>query len=649
MVKRLLPILICLLLAEAGQAGFDRTPLKIFAFGNIYTLPLYNGKWNSLWMAQHYDCIINIGDSKQSMDTIYLTAKDSGKTMWIGPYQSSQEIPVIAVLPYTSPYAARLLDTARNHYYIYAKWYMDSIGVSDESLVVHISDTHISITQQTGGNRDFSLVGLNYSETRFSYQNWYNTDADTFTYPNGCLWLANGKNTNTRKAYAYSYKRTFIEDSAKATIGGTPSGTWHYNAFYMDNQYRDAGRLGSYYTIVSTAGGLTTQMDWIEQTAIQTDSQMYYYDNSTLKIDSSIRQVLDSVCTAKSWPPIYGFANIVKNNPAHLGAVVSSGAVNAVSLENPIDYAKGAITWRNWLAMADTMRAHPEVQIAWAIPYDILCDTSATNWRYDSSRIAYYHFAFYLSVMDTNSWFGAIRWNDTTKWRDIFEIDPQKAGPKATIIDSVGTGGGAYALKQYIIRRYFTLGASDTTWVFYRTPNASTDNFTTDFVTVPLGRNLYYINVNGDTAASYSSSISLRPYEAWIGTNNGEGGPSSPTIQLSSSSFSFSGIVGGSNPANQTIGVNNIGGGTMPWTLVVDGAWLTALPASGTAPSTVTLSISTTGLTAGTYIGHVVIYATGATNTPQAATVTLTMTNPVTPTTKPSNLKNVHVKGGHLK
>ncbi|MDD5165749.1 MAG: hypothetical protein PHG25_04430, partial [Candidatus Pacebacteria bacterium] len=328
-----------------------------------------------------------------------------------------------------------------------------------------------------------------------------------------------------------------------------------------------------------------------------------------------------------SWSPIYGFANIVKNNAVHLGVVCNSGAVNAVSLENPIDYAKGAITWRNWLAMADTMRNHPEVQIAWAIPYDLLCDTSPTSWRYDSSRIAYYHFAFYLSVMDTNSWYGAMRWNDTTKWRDIFEIDPQAPGPKATIIDSVGTGGGAYAAKQYIIRRYFSSGATDTTWVFYRTPYGTGDDFVNDSVSVALGRSIYKIDVNADTSATAVSTIYLHPYQAWIGTN--KGAPAAdPAIGIYPASLTFTGSIGGSNPADQYITLSNSGAGVLNWTATKTAAWLTISPTSGSISGTVTpitVSASLTGLTAGTYTDNITIAAVGASNTPQTIAVTFTV------------------------
>ncbi|MBL8186371.1 MAG: S8 family serine peptidase [Acidobacteria bacterium] len=101
-----------------------------------------------------------------------------------------------------------------------------------------------------------------------------------------------------------------------------------------------------------------------------------------------------------------------------------------------------------------------------------------------------------------------------------------------------------------------------------------------------------------------------------------------PTIGLSPTSLSFTATAGGSNPANQTVNITNTGGGTLSWSQTDNASWLTVTPASGTAPSTLTASVSISGLTAGTYNGTITVTATGATNTPQTIPVTLTVTNP---------------------
>lgn len=100
-----------------------------------------------------------------------------------------------------------------------------------------------------------------------------------------------------------------------------------------------------------------------------------------------------------------------------------------------------------------------------------------------------------------------------------------------------------------------------------------------------------------------------------------------PTIGVSPTSLSFTATVGGSNPANQTLSITNTGSGTLNWTASDNATWLTLAPTSGTAPSTVTASVSISGLTAGTYNGTVTISATGASNTPVTVPVTLTVNN----------------------
>lgn len=114
--------------------------------------------------------------------------------------------------------------------------------------------------------------------------------------------------------------------------------------------------------------------------------------------------------------------------------------------------------------------------------------------------------------------------------------------------------------------------------------------------------------------------------------NGSAGAPPPPTIGVSPTSFSFSATAGGANPANQSLSITNTGGGTLNWTASDDAAWLSVSPASGTAPSTATVSVDITGLATGTYNGTITISATGATNTPVTVPVTLTVNAPASPT-----------------
>lgn len=105
--------------------------------------------------------------------------------------------------------------------------------------------------------------------------------------------------------------------------------------------------------------------------------------------------------------------------------------------------------------------------------------------------------------------------------------------------------------------------------------------------------------------------------------NANTGAPANPSIGASPASFNFSATAGGANPANQALSITNTGGGTLNWSATDNATWLTISPTSGTAPSSVTLSVNITGLAAGTYNGTITITAAGATNSPVSVPVTL--------------------------
>ena len=84
--------------------------------------------------------------------------------------------------------------------------------------------------------------------------------------------------------------------------------------------------------------------------------------------------------------------------------------------------------------------------------------------------------------------------------------------------------------------------------------------------------------------------------------------------------LTFTLVTSGKNPPGQLLEVRNAGTGTLSWhatTSTADGgAWLTVSPASGTAPTTTTVSIHMAnlpgaGLTAGTFTGQVALAAAG--------------------------------------
>ncbi|NMC43840.1 MAG: hypothetical protein GYA46_07970 [candidate division Zixibacteria bacterium] len=486
----------CILTTASLFAG-SQTPYKHSFGGNGYTSEM---RYTYPWLVRHFDAAM--AGSNDFLKALLDTARVYGENFDTGPYASSQEINLYEKTGASVSYATRMADTLKNWLYIYAKHYLDSIGVSVESLVVHIADTAVSITQQGDGTRSYSLTGLPMHKKRFTYQYWNNTSSDYF-YPAGYVWLANGYNEDARNAIAYAYRRRLIEDSAKVGAGPIRS---HYTAYFMDNQYRDMGRLGSYYTINSTSGGRTTQMDWVEQTAIQNDSQVYYFDHSTLRIDSTIQAVLDSTCAARGLRRIRGYANINKFSPAHLSAVLPY--VAGVSLENPIDYAKSPQNWRSWYEMADTMAAHPEVSVNWGLAGDILCSSSPSSWLYDSTRIYMMHYAFFLTVQDTNAYVDMMRFNDSLRWRDIYEVDFGRPDGPAYEVSHTGTSDWGATPYIYVMRRDYNGGSAA---VLVRTAHDGAD-FTRDSVAVNLHGLFREMLANGQTGARVDSIVYLKPY-----------------------------------------------------------------------------------------------------------------------------------------
>ncbi len=103
------------------------------------------------------------------------------------------------------------------------------------------------------------------------------------------------------------------------------------------------------------------------------------------------------------------------------------------------------------------------------------------------------------------------------------------------------------------------------------------------------------------------------------------------TIALSPASLQFSYQTGSSAPAAQKVAVTS-SGGSLNFTAVANtqsgGAWLSVTPAAGSTPGELNVSVSPSGLSAGTYNGTITVTSASASNSPQTVSVTLTVTQP---------------------
>jgi hypothetical protein len=109
------------------------------------------------------------------------------------------------------------------------------------------------------------------------------------------------------------------------------------------------------------------------------------------------------------------------------------------------------------------------------------------------------------------------------------------------------------------------------------------------------------------------------------------GGSTGPVLTLSSTTLTFNGTAGGSNPATQPVTISNSGTGTLSWSASSNQSWLTVLPASGTGNGTLSIGANLAGLAAGTYTGAVTATASGALGSPQSINATLTVAPAATP------------------
>jgi hypothetical protein len=174
----------------------------------------------------------------------------------------------------------------------------------------------------------------------------------------------------------------------------------------------------------------------------------------------------------------------------------------------------------------------------------------------------------------------------------------------------------------------FTTAASGGTWLSATPANGTTSG------TVGVA-----VNPTGLAAGTYNGTVT-------IASAGATGSPktvsvslvvSAPVLSATPTTLSFNYQIGAATPATQPISVSSSGGALSFTAAASGGTWLSATPASGTTPGTVSVAANPTGLAAGTYNGTVTITSTGATGSPQTVSVSLVVSaTPVltaTPTT----------------
>jgi hypothetical protein len=103
--------------------------------------------------------------------------------------------------------------------------------------------------------------------------------------------------------------------------------------------------------------------------------------------------------------------------------------------------------------------------------------------------------------------------------------------------------------------------------------------------------------------------------------------PPSPRIGVDRSVFYFNALVGGVNPASQTLNITNLSTSTLHWSVSNHTTWLALQPGSGVNSGSVTLSVTSSSMAFGQYYDTVVVTDPAASNSPVSIPVKLTLSS----------------------
>lgn len=230
----------------------------------------------------------------------------------------------------------------------------------------------------------------------------------------------------------------------------------------------------------------------------------------------------------------------------------------------------------------------------------------------------------------------AIRLSETT----VNFGAPQGGGNPAALTVAVTNGGGGTLSG-------LSAGVSYTTGSGWLNASLSTTTAPSTLTLQPLIGSL----VAGTYTATVSVASAVAGNSPQTVTVTLTVGTQLPAIVLSSGNRSFSATQGGANPAAQTVGVTNGGGGTLSGlsatvSYTTGSGWLSATLSTTTAPSTLTIRPTTGSLAAGTYTATVSVASAVASNSPQTVSVTFTVAAQPTIVVAPASLSFTAPQGG---
>ncbi len=162
----------------------------------------------------------------------------------------------------------------------------------------------------------------------------------------------------------------------------------------------------------------------------------------------------------------------------------------------------------------------------------------------------------------------------------------------------------------------FTTSVANGSWLTLTSSTNSTPS------TLTVGVNAVNLSAGTYTAtiSIISSNATNSPqaiFVALVVTNK-------PTLAASTASLTFTGQTGGTNPASQSVSLT--GNLAVPFTIATSPSWLSVSSATSTTPSTLVVTVNTTGMAQGSYQGAITVTSSTATNSPITIPVTLNVT-----------------------
>jgi len=197
----------------------------------------------------------------------------------------------------------------------------------------------------------------------------------------------------------------------------------------------------------------------------------------------------------------------------------------------------------------------------------------------------------------------------------------QKGGsnPPAQTIEITNTGDGTL---EYKIE-------SDAGWLNV-SPNKGTSQTKPKTHTVSISVGSLTIGTHNGTLTISDPSATNNPQTVAVSLDITKEPP--PEIWTNASRIEFNATEGGANPPAAKLQVKNSGGGTLKYTIDWDGAWMSVNPTSGSSGGNVnshTVSVTSSGKSAGTYNGMITIKDPNASNSPYNVNVKLVVTAPI--------------------